>query len=922
MPAVQVHVQDGAAVERAHFAEHFAVFAVHAGGTGPVHGEVEALPVRAEGDTVVEHREVVGGHRVGVVAVHHAVAVPVLIVVVAREGAGAVVGAGGRVVLDLVVGGEASGLRDGEPDVLVTAGDRAAAPVLHGVACLGIQVVVPAVLGGGHEARDVVADFAHAVAVAQLELVAEGDVALDVLLRHGGAHGARKHDGGRREQAVAVALEHLEGTAQLLVPEVEVQTQVLGGGGVPGEVRVRDRGGIDTGHDRAVVDPRLVALQVVARVDGRVRTGGAVVTQLTPGCAELEVGDPREVVLDEAFLADAPAHGNRREPAPAARGREAGGGVVTDGGVQQVLALVVVVQVADPRPAGHVAQAVGLTHLVLLFTGEQIRLVQHHRAAGVEVVPLVVGLLVHAHQRDVVRLREGVVVVDGQLHHLAAVRVGGALHVGIVTAVADELVQGSVRVLGEQVVGPLVFRVVGGVIVVAVEGAEVQAFDIRDVISERHRGVQVVPLLLAEAGETAVGRGDRVLGLEHLVVEAREVVVPVDPGLGGGTVGPCLLVHGPDGRERLVLLIHVAGEGDVGAQAVGDLRIHVGTEVPAVVVQGAAAVGTHHVHVTEVEEVLDLLRTAVDGQVVLALRDVVLEQLVTPDGALAGAVAVGHDGVPGIDAQAPVRIVAVEPVVVLLVDEHHVGSGVHRVRDIQEGLPAVVHRQVDIELAVIAGTLAGRDEDDAVRGPHAVDGGGGVLQHGHGLDFIGVHAGEVGLVARNAVHHEQRGAHAADVDRIVEFTRLRGALGDADAGDLAGQHVHDVLVLGDDHLLVGDGRNRTGEGGLLLDTVTDDDRLFQEIGIVPEHDVEGSLRGGHHLIGVADEGDHEIVPRGGGDLEASGRVGHRAAGGTLHDDAGADERFAAPVPDRTPHGTVLGGQGQRQERRQHGQDDM
>ena len=399
-------------------------------------------------------------------------------------------------------------------------------------------------------------------------------------------------------------------------------------------------------------------------------------------------------------------------------------------------------------------------------------------------------------------------------------------------------------------------------------------------------------------------------------------MVAVDPGLGSGPVGPRLLVHGPDGRERLVLLVHIAGQGDIGPQVVGDLRVHVGTEVPAVVVQGTAPVRTHHVHVTEVEEVLDLLRAAVDGQVVLALGDVVLEQLVAPDSTLAGTFAVGDDVVPGVDAQAPVRVVAVEAVVVLLVDEHHVRSGIHRVRDIEEGLPAVVHRQVDVELAVVAGTALRGHEDDAVRGPHTVDGGGGVLQDGDGLDFIGVHAGEVGLVAGNAVHHEQRGAHAADVDGVVEFTRLRRALGDPHAGDLTGKHVHHVLVLGDDHLLVGDGRYGAGEGGLLLDTVTDHDRLFEEIGIVAENDIEGSLRGGHHLIGEADEGDDEIVPRGGGNLEASGRVGHRAAGGTLDDDAGAGERLAAPVPDRTPHGTVLGGREKRHERRQHGQDDM
>ena len=343
------------------------------------------------------------------------------------------------------------------------------------------------------------------------------------------------------------------------------------------------------------------------------------------------------------------------------------------------------------------------------------------------------------------------------------------------------------------------------------------------------------------------------------------------------------------------------------------------------IVQGAALVGAFLVHVAEIEEVVDLPVASVHRQVVLALGRIIPEQFVGPVGALLLAGTVVHDLFPGVLGRGAEPVVVVQVAVqVLLIDEHHVRGGVGRLRHIQEALPAVVRGQVDVELAAVVrrSAVAGRDEDDTVRGPHAVDGRGGILQHGHGLDFVGVHAGEVALVARNAVHHEQRRSHAADVDGIVELARLRRALGDSQAGHLTGQHVDDVLVLGDDHFLVGHGGNGSGEGSLLLDAVTHDNRFFQEVRIVLEDDHERSGRGGHHFIGIADEGDDEIVPRRGGDLEPSGRIGHRASGCTLHNDAGADERLSALVLDRSLHGAVLRREGQRQERRQHGQDDM
>ena len=515
-------------------------------------------------------------------------------------------------------------------------------------------------------------------------------------------------------------------------------------------------------------------------------------------------------------------------------------------------------------------------------------------------------------------------VIERKLHHGAHVRVGAP--VDLAGALLQERGQGSC-LLRVQVVRTRVIGIVRRVVIVAVERLGIQAFDEGDVVRDGQRAVEVVPLFLPVAGIIAVRGHHRVLVLEELGVIVRKLLAVVggEPRVGGRGVGPTLLVHRPDRGHRLVRLVRVAAQGEGGAETVRDARVHVRAEVVPVIVQGSALVGAFLVHVADVEEVVDLPVASVHGQVVLALGHVVPEQFVGPVSALLLARAVVHDLLPGVLGRGAEPVVVVQVAVqVLLVDEHHMRGGVGRLRHIQEVLPTVVRGKVDVELAALlrGGAVARGHEDDAVRGPHAVDGGGGVLQHGHGLDFIGIHAGEVALVARNAVHHEQRRTHAADVDGVVERTRLRRALGDAETGHLTGQHVDDVLVLGDDHFLVGHGGDGTRQGRLLLDAVTHDHRFFQEVRIVLEDDHERRGRGGNHLIGVADEGDHEIVPRGSGNLEPSGRVGHRAPGCSLHDDAGADERLPALVLDRSPHGTVLGLDGQRQERRQHGQDDM
>ena len=249
-------------------------------------------------------------------------------------------------------------------------------------------------------------------------------------------------------------------------------------------------------------------------------------------------------------------------------------------------------------------------------------------------------------------------------------------------------------------------------------------------------------------------------------------------------------------------------------------------------------------------------------------------------------------------------------------------GGIHRVGHVQEALPAVVHGEINVELTLFAASVTGGHKDDTVCGADAVDGGRCVLQDRYRLNFIGVHTGEVSLITGNTVHHKERSTHAADINGIVKFTGLGGTLGNANARDFTGEHVHHVLVLCDNHILVGDGRYRTGERGLLLNAVTHHHGLFQEVAVVRQDNAERGLGGRYHHILEADEAHHQFILFGRLDLEASVGPRHSAAGRTLDYDAGTDERLPALVRHRTRYGTVLGGQGEREQHHQHRQNNM
>ena len=133
----------------------------------------------------------------------------------------------------------------------------------------------------------------------------------------------------------------------------------------------------------------------------------------------------------------------------------------------------------------------------------------------------------------------------------------------------------------------------------------------------------------------------------------------------------------------------------------------------------------------------------------------------------------------------------------------------------------------------LTGALPGRDEDDPVRTPYAIDrGGGSVLQYIHGQDICGVDIGNI--IRPDPVYHIQRIGAAQDRARAAD-DHLGHASGLAAAGDLYTGHLALEGLGGCQYGLFGQYVavymcDRTRNVYFLLCTIADDDDFVQLIG--------------------------------------------------------------------------------------------
>ena len=240
---------------------------------------------------------------------------------------------------------------------------------------------------------------------------------------------------------------------------------------------------------------------------------------------------------------------------------------------------------------------------------------------------------------------------------------------------------------------------------------------------------------------------------------------------------------------------------------------------------------------------------------------------------------------------------------------------VHHLGVVAEGAPREL--VVVEDLAVLAlGAALGGDEDDAVTGLRAVDGGGrGILQDFHGLDHGRIQILDV--VHLQAVHDEERseagaavGGDTADAD-VGFLARRAGIRIDLDAGGLALQGRGRVGRGTVHQFLRTDGRHGTGQVALALDTVTDDDRFVEELGVLLEDHLEFDLVAHrNHLAGISDAGELEGGAGGHVQPERAAGVSHRSHGRVAdHHHGGSDDRSALGVDNRAPDCLVLRGRG-------------
>ena len=427
-------------------------------------------------------------------------------------------------------------------------------------------------------------------------------------------------------------------------------------------------------------------------------------------------------------------------------------------------------------------------------------------------------------------------------------------------ATVDVAAHGCLEAVGKHGGG-----VCGGVDCVVAELLVVEAQVLGDVVAAEVIGV--VP----HGG--AIDVGQELAGLLVVRVVREDGAVTVGEERVGGVVGACLvvLVAFLDHSGEVDANLEVLGGCEVGVDAAA-VALEVGLEQEALLLEvadggeGVEAVGG----AGGVEGVFLAVAAAGDGvppvKVVVLGQDGAGELTVeVEDGGLVSAVHVHRDVRAGDDAFLEILgdVVGCPS-----------GGGEELVEDTCVGLfhplvgaeglvagqAALVHTladaEVDIDFADFLGALGG-DEHYAIGTLVAVKGAGcGVLEHGHGLDVLGVEVVDAGVV-RHAVNYVERvvvaghGAEAADTD-LGLGTGLADCVVDLYAGGVAlegGGDVADGSVL---DFLGADNGNGTGQGLLVGRTVGNDYHVFEVSGRggeVDGHaggDVDG-LRGVAHI---------------------------------------------------------------------------
>ena len=407
------------------------------------------------------------------------------------------------------------------------------------------------------------------------------------------------------------------------------------------------------------------------------------------------------------------------------------------------------------------------------------------------------------------------------------------------------------------------------------EAAHLQALDGLDV----HRGLD------AAAEEVAHAVGFLLVHVLHRVHESGFLGTP-EIAVGGG-----FIVDGI-GRIQQGRILEVAAEIVVAVAHVAEVVLEVDPSVKSLLAGGQlchqfAAVGS-------LGDTLGILE--VDGCAVVEL----------PGGAYDGHVVVVGDCGGAADFRHPVGVVALTVGTGVDVGRGQAAgkgceipeflSGSHagaRVADGGGGVSRILHPGVGHVGERIS--ALGGDDDDAIGTAGAVDSGGGaVLKHVHGCDFV--RRDVVDIADRNAVHDEQgagagslvEGGEAADLDVVTGAGRVGSGLDDVETRDLALEQSHGVGLDTGIEILALDGSDGSGNLFLFLGTITDDHDLVEEGGVVGKVDGLGHLGGLEGLGCISDAAHlHRGVGAGDGEHEITVKAGGYSVGRALFEHGGS-----------------------------------
>ena len=707
------------------------------------------------------------------------------------------------------------------------------------------------------------------------DVAVQGELGAEVLgLTHVHEDGAvderRLRSGVVVQQVRAAAVVQVEASAQAVVEEDEVETDIHGHELLPAQVRIRIGGRAVALHPLTV--HKVLAMAAVGRAG---HVGTAATAGDTVGDTGLEAVDPAGAP-HEVHVRHFPGDGGGGEVTPLVIRTEVGGALVTEGQGSEDGVVPVVVHAA--QEGDDLGEGLAGTHA-------RLGRILGPGGTGADVVPQE-GIIGEAPVGHVHAL--GVVVLVGIAG--PRVEVVGALVEGVVEQplelVAPVLAvpQGSGALIAVPVlVVGLDGGVVIGLVVVVVQGvgdrgAEVVDFVLDEVRLQGHGAGGVQALAVRGLVEHRLDRV-RSAGRSGRLVVGAVVVVDRERRVDGE--------GGAEGTVVAILLVHAAGvQADVQLEDVLDEALLHG---------GAGAEFLTGVHEVHTEGVL-----VAHGSVV---------------GALVGAAVHAHVMRVSIGEVAQERVVPVRAGAVIGTaagtDPLFRGQDRDRILD-----------EVHVERAVIGdmgrtglilGALLRGDEDDAVRAGRTVDGGGSrILQDGHGLDVLRGQGADV--AARDAVDHHERavaglqGGGAAD---LVVGTGVRvGTLArdDVQAGHLTGEHRHRVVGGAAEEVLavhLDDGR-----GNLLLgqSTVTDDDHFVQEFRVLFEEDPGRDLGGLVNLRGIADAADfHQRIRIRDAKGEITVQVGRGTIRRALLQDGGADDRALRILHHAFDQVSALGG---------------